>query len=177
MFPKRIFLTGFMGSGKSTAGRKLAALLDRPFIDLDAHVEQAQQRTINEIFREKGESGFRKIEHTSLQHILEGQNTFVLALGGGTLGFKNTLDLVKASGFLVYIELPESAIKNRLQAGAPVRPLIAGLTDEALKEFIREKMQARILHYRQAHITVNGLNLTAQDLQRRIFEATSQNNP
>src|SRR4051812_6283062 len=101
---QHIFLTGFMGSGKSTAGAKLATVLKRKFIDLDAYIEKRENRTIIQIFEEETEEGFRKIESDSLLEICKYKD-LVVSLGGGTVCFNNNLEVIKSNGTLVYIEL------------------------------------------------------------------------
>ena len=103
---ENIFLTGFMGSGKSTAGKKLAKLLRLKFIDLDYYIEQREKLTVQSLFENFGEQAFRKIEQSCLIEILKSEKQAVIALGGGTICFENNLNKIKENGLLVFIELP-----------------------------------------------------------------------
>ena len=176
MLHDKIFLPGFMGSGKSTVGKKLAALLKRTFYDLDEEVERTENISISRIFATKGEEYFRAVERKCLEDIITKQEHFVLSLGGGTLGSSETTELVKKAGLLVFIDLPVAALVSRLSSVKEERPLIKGLTGDELTKFIETKLQARLLQYQQAHLTVNGLNLTAQELYKKIVGQPQANN-
>jgi shikimate kinase len=173
--PTKIFLTGFMGCGKTTLGKKLAALMALDFIDLDQYIEHQQQHSISWIFEHRGEPAFREMEKNSLDEIIKTRPAFVLSLGGGTLLDADNVDLVKTSGFLVYIQMSSAMLTARLSRTSEDRPLLKGLKGDALAAFIRDKLKVREQYYRQAHITVNGLNLTPKLLYNRIFEALREN--
>lgn len=167
---KHILLTGFMGSGKSTLGKKLATLLGRPFVDLDGYIEEREQRKITSIFATDGEPHFRQIESAWLTDLLQRDEPHVIALGGGTVCFNNNLAQCKALGWLVYIELPVPALTERLRTGRSQRPLLNGLTETEIEQRIRQLVEAREPFYRQAHQTVKGLNLNAKILKQLIVE-------
>jgi shikimate kinase len=93
-----IFLTGFMGSGKSTVGPILAEKFGYDFIDVDELIEKVEGQSIVDIFRERGEIYFRNIERKILRETIFKLSKFVVALGGGTITFEDNLYLVKEVG-------------------------------------------------------------------------------
>lgn len=107
-------LFGFKGSGKSTFGKKLAKELDRRFIDLDALIEQAYQKSIREIYHEVGEDSFRKIEKEQLQKLVD-QTHCVIALGGGTVLDPENVKLLQTMGELIYLKASFETIQKRIQ--------------------------------------------------------------
>ena len=123
-----ISLTGFMGCGKSSAGRELSELLCCPFIDLDAFIEEKEGRTIPEIFSSCGEESFRSLELAALKEIIEGHqdsDTIVLALGGGTIMTPECADIVKSLTFCIYLKTSADHLASRLSDEAAGRPLLA----------------------------------------------------
>lgn len=171
---QHIFLTGFMGSGKSTAGKALATLLKTRCIDLDDYLEKKEGRTIPEIFESEGEEIFREIEKKCLTDLLKLKDPHVISLGGGTVCFYDNLELIKSSGILVYIDLPIEVLANRIKESKLTRPLLKELSTEDLTKNITEILTVRKKYYEQAHITVNGLILSPQFLKQKI-SAYSQN--
>ena len=102
-----IVLVGFMGAGKTTVGRELAARLDVPFFDLDDLVEAAEKMSIKEIFAQHGEPYFRKRERDilrSTRHLEHG----VIATGGGTFTFDDNIQFIQSEGLSVYLAAPYS---------------------------------------------------------------------
>ena len=172
---QHVFLTGFMGSGKTTAGKTLATLLKTRFIDLDEYLEKRENRTIPEIFEEEGESKFREIETNCLAEILKLKDPHVISLGGGTVCFNDNLETIKKNGQLVYIELPVDVLASRIKESKFTRPLLKNLSTEELVKNIEEILSARKKFYEQAHIIVNGLNLTPQLIQQKLRGSVKEN--
>ena len=96
----RIFLTGFMGSGKTTVGRRLAERLELPFVDLDEEIERRAGMAVREIFERQGEPAFRALEAEALRQVLALPDV-VVATGGGTMAFEGNFRLIRASGLVV----------------------------------------------------------------------------
>ncbi len=119
---KLIYLVGFMGSGKTTVGERLAKELVWPFIDLDTTLEAGQGMNIRQIFEQCGEPFFREVEHAALQEASRTQPA-VIALGGGTFVQKPNLDFLREiDGATVWLECPIEELERRCQ-GLTTRPL------------------------------------------------------
>ena len=158
-----IYLIGYMASGKSTAGQKLANKLNYKFIDLDKFIESEYGKTIPQIFAEKGESEFRAYEHNMLKKIIE-MNNVVIACGGGTPCFYNNIDLMNNTGVTVYIKMSVDALTSRLKTAKEERPLIKNKTEEELKKFIARQLEIREDFYHKAQDLVKGKDLNVDEL-------------
>lgn len=154
----RIFLVGFMGCGKSTIGKYIAADLKWQFIDMDAFFEEKHKCTISNYFALFGEDGFRKAENEVVAELSTVQNA-VIATGGGAPCFFNNMDIMHNSGLVIYISVEPADLANRLRNAKDSRPLIAQKTDEELLSYITEKLSEREPSYRKAHIIVDGEHL------------------
>lgn len=155
---ERIFIAGFMGSGKSTIGPLLASALGRRFIDLDAVIEKKEGMSIPRIFTEKGEPAFRDMERRELL-IIAGQRGVVVATGGGALTDEGSLAIVQRSGVLVYLEVSVDVLVERLR-GMSGRPMIAAedgtlLPGGKLRERVTSLLRSRENAYRLADIIVD----------------------
>ena len=150
MIEEKIYLLGFMSSGKSKLGKKLAQHLDRKFIDLDQYIEKEVGRSISQIFKEEGEDGFRKYESQYLMSIPEEDQELVISLGGGTPCFADNLDYIKSQGTSIYLRVSEDILIGRLRQKKASRPLIADKTDEEIADFVRSSLQLREPYYLQA---------------------------
>jgi len=172
---QHVFLTGFMGSGKTTAGKLLAPLLKTRFIDLDEYLEKKENRGIPEIFEAEGEAKFRELETKYLSEILKLKDPHVISLGGGTVCFNTNLEVIKKNGILCYIELPAPALAERIKESKTTRPLLKNLSTEELIKNIEEILSVRKQFYEQAHISVNGLNLTPQLIRQKLIGFVKEN--
>jgi shikimate kinase len=159
----KIFLTGYMGSGKSTAGKKLASRLNYSFIDLDELIEEEYQMTIPQIFSTKGEQEFRAMEHNTLKKVLERDN-IVVACGGGTPCYYNNMELINGNGISVYLKMSADALVSRLMNAKVKRPLIANKNEEELRAFVNRQLEKREDFYHQAQFTVKGKDLDVEEL-------------
>lgn len=146
---KPIFLLGFMGCGKSTLGRTVAAITHRQFIDIDHFIEQRFHRNVREIFAERGEEGFRLIERNILHEVGDFQDT-IIACGGGTPCFFDNMDFMNEKGTTVFLVGSVERIFNRLKRGKYKRPLLANLNDEQLRDYIIAKIEERMPYYGKA---------------------------
>ena len=145
----RIFLTGYMGSGKTTLGRALAADLDVQFIDLDHYIEQRYRKTIAQLFAEKGEEGFREIERRMLHEAGEFEDV-IISTGGGTPCFYDNIEFMNTQGTTIYLDVPVERLFIRLCIARSKRPLIKDKSDEELRDFIIEQLEKRAPHYSKA---------------------------
>lgn len=148
---ERIFIIGYMGSGKTTVGRLLARSLSLEFIDLDAYIENKYRQTISALFAGKGEEEFRKIESQALHEVAQFEDV-VISTGGGAPCYLDNMELMNHAGTTVYIKARPEELAARLQASKTVRPLIAGKPKEELIPFITEHLAQRERYYSSAHI-------------------------
>jgi len=153
-----LYIIGFMGSGKSTAGKKLASLLGWSFIDLDKRIEEQTGKTIPEVFSQHGEDFFRNIE-TEVLKSLKSQTNTVISTGGGTPCHGDNMDHMLKTGLTLYLKLTPGQLKSRLSKSTGERPLIKDLSNVGLLRFIEEKLAYRVKWYNRAEIFVEGTNL------------------
>lgn len=149
----RIFLIGYMGSGKSTVGKGLAKNLNLSFIDMDEYIEERNMRTIPQIFEKDGESGFRNIERKALLELADFENV-VIGTGGGAPCFFDNMDVIKNSGKSVYLKGTPRILAERLRNSKVERPLIKGKNDSELLAFINESLDKREKWYMQADVVL-----------------------
>ncbi len=164
-----LFLTGYMGSGKSTLGEKLASKLNYGFIDLDKFIESEYHQTIPQIFATKGESEFRAMEHNSLKKIIEKDNV-IIACGGGTPCYYNNMELMNNNGITVYIKMSVDTLISRLLLAKEKRPLIENKTEPELRAFVSRQLEKREDFYHQAQYTVKGKDLNVDELASFVKE-------
>ena len=155
---KTIVLVGFPGSGKSTIGRRLSARLSFPFYDTDSYFEEKYHITISDFFTKYGEEFFRICEHQVLTELLS-LPPCVIATGGGTPCFFDSMSLIQSSDLSVYIKLSSKSLSDRLLHSKKVRPLLLGKSPEQLMAYIDEILPQRELYYSQAEICVKGENI------------------
>ena len=158
-----------MGCGKSTLGKKLAKNLDFNFIDLDDFIEDCEARTIQEIFEINGESYFRKLERFYLLKVINNKN-IVISVGGGTPCFYDNINQMNKNGLTIYINMPTKVLVNRLKSSNKFRPLIEGMKEIELKDYINKTIREREVFYNKSHNIVNGIKLSAKQLQKYCFD-------
>ena len=146
---KRIILIGYMGAGKTTIGKVLARVMGLDFYDLDNYIEGRFHQKIPDIFAEKGEEGFREVERKMLHEVAEFE-TVIISCGGGTPCFFDNMDYMNTRGETIFLDAPPHVLKEHLQMGKTVRPLIQGKTEEELIAYIEESLQKRLPFYQKA---------------------------
>ena len=150
----RVFLIGFMGSGKSHWGRLLSSHTSWSYLDLDTLIEKEAGMSIPAIFSEKGEEHFRLLERDLLSDTIEKHPNLILSCGGGTPCFYNNIDLMKSKGKVLWLNTALPVLVERLKKEKQTRPLIKEVSDEELTHFIFKKMNDRRIYYEQAHLTI-----------------------
>ncbi|MFA6517496.1 MAG: shikimate kinase [Bacteroidia bacterium] len=149
----RIYIIGFMGSGKSTLGRRLAKVLGYNFIDTDQIIEEQVGMSISELFRQAGEKSFREMETRILRETtLSGKA--VIATGGGMPCSDEHILLINTHGISIYLEANSAFLKQRLLQGKRQRPLMAGVTEDEMEGKIKKLLNDREPFYKQAHYTI-----------------------
>lgn len=152
-----------MGSGKTTAGKRLAHKLGYQFVDLDELIEIKQNKSITQIFDEMGEDAFRTIERKLLHTTFSLENT-VISTGGGAPCFFDNMEQMNSNGKTVYIELSPKELAARLSSAKAERPIIKDKSDDELLKFIEKALLHRRLFYSKAKYTVKGIGLSAEDI-------------
>ena len=146
---KRIIIIGYMGSGKTTVGHALSQELGLPFYDLDWYIESRMHRTVKQIFDEKGEEGFRKIEHNLLHEVAEIEDV-IISCGGGTTCVFDNIDYINRQGETVYLKCTTDVLYKHLKMGKTVRPLLLNKTPDEVKTFIEAQLKQREPFYAKA---------------------------
>ena len=147
----RIFLIGYMGPGKTTLGKAFSRELGLTFIDLDWYIEERFHKTVQQLFSERGEQGFRELEQKMLHEVAEFEDV-VISAGGGTPCFFDNMDYMNACGDTVFLQVEPEVLFRRLKVAKQQRPLLANKSDEELMNFICEALQKRHPFYSQAKL-------------------------
>jgi shikimate kinase len=169
----KIFLIGFMGSGKTTSGKRLASALKVPFFDLDHQIAAETGMSIPAYFAEHGEEAFRSLEQQVLQHFAYPPDC-VISTGGGTPCYFDTMEWMNANGLTVFIDMPAMALAKRLEPGKHKRPLLKDLDVDGMVQFINEKLNERLPYYNKAQVIINGVNLNTELLQAAVGNAPAK---
>ena len=167
----KIFLLGFMGSGKTHWGKKLSEKLGMRFFDLDEQIVNSENKSINDIFSQHGEEYFRLKETEVLRILTESHDTFIMACGGGTPCYFNNVEYMNQSGTTVWLNTPLTELFKRLLKEREQRPLLRGLSEHQLKAFIAKKFSDRKIYYEQAEITLEEENITIDHFIEKVFHA------
>ena len=168
-----IVLIGYMASGKSTIGKKLAKKINFEFLDLDDFIEDKELKTVTEIFRDKGEIYFRKQETFYLKQILETKENIVLSLGGGTPCYANNMDIIKNSNkaHSVYLKASLEKLVKKLYKKKAKRPLIAHIeSKEAMTEFVGKHLFERSQFYNLADYVITTDEKSKKKIVKKIIQ-------
>jgi len=157
-----IYLVGFMGTGKSSVGLRLAQKLGWDFCDLDDEIESVSGETISDIFRNRGEALFRRVESERLRHIGARKRT-VVALGGGAFCSEENRCVTSGTGTSVWLDAPLELIMARC-AGASSRPLFGDL------DAMAALLESRRPSYQLADLRIQVEGLTVDGIVERILE-------
>ncbi len=163
----KITLVGYMGAGKSSVGRELAAQMQLPFVDLDAEIKAKTGYSISETIFNKGEIFFRKLERETLLEILE-KPEFILATGGGTPCYFDNIEKINRNSASAYLRYSASQLSERLKGTQRERPLITHLSDEGLQEFVAKHLFERTVYYEKATFVLEGNNQSPEQLAKEI---------
>ncbi len=161
-----------MGVGKSTVGKKLAKRLGYTFYDLDKAFEEKYKISINDFFGKYDENLFRALEQEQLQETFQ-QKRLVVATGGGTACYHDSMESINHNGLSIYLKMKPSALSQRLKMAKKKRPLIEGLNEEQLIDFIQRKLREREVYYNKAQWTVQAINLDIKALAEKIVKQQS----
>lgn len=167
-----IYLLGFMGAGKSTIGRLLAARMQRAFVDLDAEIEESLHLTIPAIFERFGETYFRQIESEFLLQISQRQQC-VVATGGGIVLLPGNRAVIRQTGRSIYLSWPIGILVQRLRESQQ-RPLLRGIDEKELWSYLEGLLAQRQPYYKMADIIIHGqANTSPQEIVALILQQLS----
>ena len=169
MIPSKIFFVGMPGSGKSTLGTKLAAILNVPFFDLDKQIEIKESRSITEIFKFSGEDYFREIEAQILNKLIKDESQFVCSTGGGTACFHDNIQTMNKNGLTIFLDVPVETLIQRVKADASQRPLLDGENLSVLSERVTRFSEQRRNFYSQAQLIFSGSAISAEEIKMKVF--------
>lgn len=154
MASRNIILLGYMGAGKTSVGKVLASRLGLDFYDLDLYIEERFRRKVADIFAERGETGFREIEHNMLHEVAEFED-IVLSLGGGTPCFFDNMDYLNDKGITVFMNASPETIVRHLKISHTVRPLLQQKQGQELLNHIATHLKERLPYYNKAQYEIN----------------------
>ncbi len=158
-----LFLIGYMGSGKSTLGRKAASALGWRFVDMDKEIERRAGMSVSEIFSTLGEPAFRQMERDYIASLSPEENVVVATGGGAPCHFDN-MDVMNSLGVTLYLRVPAGALVERLIASHTRRPLIEGKSPEQLRLYIESHLAEREPYYTRATYTLEGVGINARHI-------------
>lgn len=165
----RIYLIGYMGSGKTSLGRIVAKRLGLSFVDIDHVIESKHCQSVAQLFAQKGEKAFRNIEQHVLHEVSAYENVLI-ATGGGTPCFFDNMSYMKQTGTTLYLDLtPKELTERLLQTNLQRRPLIADLSPIELETYIEKNLSSRRPFYQQATLSVG--NGTDQEMVEAMLVA------
>jgi shikimate kinase len=164
-----IYLIGFMGSGKSTTGKRVAAILRWKFGDIDRLVEQKEGMKVPEIFSGRGEEYFRRAESDALREVSAMTRT-VVACGGGTPCSAENLQVMKSTGVTVYLKLPVADLVSRLNRPGNDRPLLRNTGSAELSDRVSNLLGERSNWYDQADIIIDAAVTEVEEMTTLIAE-------
>lgn len=164
-----VFLIGLPGAGKTTIGRLLSFRLQLPFIDLDDEIIKKEGAAIKDIFEEKGEDYFRKIEAACLDEQVSKNEAFVISVGGGTPCFFDNITKMKEAGKVCYLEASWKKLASRASLENEVRPLFKNLEKETLEKSLKEKFEWRLPYYSQADVIIKTDEVSPEEIVEAIL--------
>ncbi len=163
----RVYLIGYMGSGKTTVGRRLAKHMDYEFVDIDQLFEKRYRLSVSAFFEKYDENAFRQIEKELIEEVST-SSKLVISTGGGAPCFFENLEMMKKTGVVVYLQMAVKSLVDRLSNAKKIRPILKNLSGDELYSFIENQLSDRELFYNQANITMQGESLNINTLAEAI---------
>jgi len=163
-----IYLIGFMGCGKSTAGKKLANKLEYSFLDIDEMIQKEEDTTIEKIFQDYGEGYFRQLENKYLRKLNEKSGNYIIATGGGLPCHDGNIDYINKHGLAIYLKMNTGQLFYRLKHAKKKRPLLQNKTEDEVVEYIESKLKEREPFYSKAKIVFDAFNMRISELAEEI---------
>jgi len=163
----KIFLIGFMGSGKTTIGKRLAERIGFEMADTDRFIEMQQKMTVSELFERYGEAAFREMERNVLLE-MQKLDYAVVSTGGGMTCYADNMDVMCSCGKVVYLKTSPQTLTRRLYRSQKGRPLIKDKTENELHQYIVEKLAEREPFYNRAHIVIQTESFSMEELLQAL---------
>lgn len=157
-----------MASGKTTIGVQLASIMNYKFVDIDQYLEEKHKKTIKILFEFHGEERFREFENEALREVSAIPGNVVIASGGGTSCFYNSIDFMNKIGVTIYLRVEVSELLARLIESKTDRPLLWGKSKEELNNYIIRVLEERKKYYEKAKITIDFTSLDIEQLAQTI---------
>ncbi|MBW7869302.1 MAG: AAA family ATPase [Brumimicrobium sp.] len=167
---KKVFLTGFMGSGKTKLGKMLARKLAYNFYDVDEEITLKLQLSINDIFKKLGEPEFRNQESVVLKAISNLPENAIISTGGGLPCYNDNMGFINKIGTSIYLERSPRELFQRLLTNRGERPLIKDLTENELLDYITQTLSSRSSYYEMATFIVGREEQTPEELVKLLKE-------
>lgn len=172
MKPKRIYIIGYMGAGKSGVAKRLAARLGWQSCDTDVMFEEKYRITINDFFAKYGQDLFRKLE-SDILHTTVSMDNVVIATGGGTPCFFDNMQWMNDNGLTVFLSMSAKSAAVRLSQTKKKRPLTLGLSGDELLHFVEQQYEQRLPFYTQAQMTFKAENCDIEGIANALSDALS----
>jgi len=169
---QNIYLVGFMGSGKSTIGKKISEKLNLKFLDTDKIIEKKNSMTINQIFYNQGEKYFRNEEKKLLIELNKYKKT-IISTGGGFVCNSRIIDLINKNNFTIYLKYKSETLYKRLLKEKQNRPLLKNLKESDLKKFIENLLFSREKYYNKSKIIIECKEINENEILREIYSTIS----
>jgi shikimate kinase len=163
----RIYLVGYMGSGKTKLGREVAAQLGYEFIDLDEVFEEKYHISIADFFAKYNEETFRLLEHNLLMQTVARENC-VISTGGGTPCYFDNMDFITSNGISFYIRVSSQLLVRRLLNVRVKRPVLKDIPNDRMEDFVRNQVAEREKYYLRASFVVEGQDVSAGTIEHLI---------
>lgn len=164
-----ISLLGYMGSGKSHISKILSKKINFNLIDLDQKISEQEGCSIAEIFENKGELYFRKLEKKILEEILNTEENIILSVGGGTPVYYQNIDTLNAKSSTIFLRASVGTLTERINKQKQKRPLVANISEEDLPEFIAKHLFERNPFYHQAKHIVSTDGKSPDEIMNEII--------
>ena len=164
----KIYLIGYMASGKTNLGREMAAISGFGFADLDELFEEKYRVSILSFFEQYGETLFRQLEQQVL-HETAAMEDVIISTGGGTPCFFDNMDFILKHGRAVYLKMPVPFLAARLSTVHKKRPLLKDIPDSAMEAHIEDQMKEREHFYLRANLVADGPDFNAAEILEKIM--------
>lgn len=169
-----VILIGYMGSGKSSIGKRIARKTKMTVIDLDDFIITNENMSVPEIFEKKGEVYFRKKEREYLKQLLKTSENIIISVGGGTPCYGDNMDaILKSTPYVFYLKASVETLVKRLKKKKEERPLIKNIANNDLPDFIKKHLFERNFYYMQSHQVIDVDDLSRKKVAKKIIKKLS----